>query len=168
MEKLEVFEVVKPQGIKGELKVRILADSILNVNKIKTLYDKNGNTFTVKLIKDAGAGFAFLSLDGVVTRNDAELLRGVIYYAEKGDIKKTKTSYFITDLIGLSVYSEGEEIGVIKDVLKGNVDMFVLADKDGKTVYIPYLKKLNPIVDLTAKTLTVDGEELKDVIYYES
>ena len=168
MEKLEVFEVVKPQGIKGELKVRILADSILSVNKIKTVYDKNGNAFTVKLVKDAGAGFAFLSLDGVVTRNDAELLRGVIYYAEKSDIKKTKTSYFITDLIGLSVYANGEEIGVIKDVLKGNVDMFVLSDNGGKTVYIPFLKQLNPIVDLDAKSLTVDGEKLKDVIYYES
>ena len=168
MEKLEVFEVVKPQGIKGELKVRILADSILNVNKIKTVYDKNGNAFTVKIVKDAGAGFAFLSLDGVVTRNDAELLRGVIYYAEKGDIKKTKTSYFITDLIGLSVIADNEEIGVIKDVLKGNVDMFVLSDKAGKTVYIPFLKLLNPVVDLNAKTITVDGEKLKDVIYYES
>ncbi len=167
MEKLEVFEVVKPQGIKGELKVRILADSILSVNKIKCIYDNKGNTFTVKLIKDAGVGFAFLTLDGILTRNDAELLRGVIYYAEKGDIKKTKTSYFITDLIGLSVYADGEEIGVIKDVLKGNVDMFVLSDKDGKTLYIPYLKQLNPLVDLQSKTLTVDGEKLKDVIYYE-
>ncbi len=168
MEKLEVFEVVKPQGIKGELKVRILADSILNVNKIKTIYDKLGNAFTVKLVKDAGGGFAFLTLDGVVTRNDAELLRGVVYYAEKGDIKKTKTSYFITDLIGLTVYAGSEEIGVIQDVLKGNVDMFVLKDKAQKTLYIPYLKKLNPIVDLEAKTLTVDAENLKDVIYYES
>ena len=168
MEKLEVFEVVKPQGIKGELKVRILADSILSVNKIKRVYDKDGNAFNVKLVKDAGGGFAFLSLDGVITRNDAELLRGVIYYAEKCDIKKTKTSYFITDLIGLTVYAESREIGVIKDVLKGNVDMFVLTDNDGKTLYIPYLKQLNPKVDLEEKTLTVDGEKLKDVIYYES
>ena len=168
MEKLEVFEVVKPQGIKGELKARILADSILNVNKIKTIYDKSGNAFTVKLVKDAGGGFAFLSLDGVVTRNDAELFRGVIYYAEKSDIKKTKTSYFITDLIGLSVLADGVEIGVIKDVLKSNVDMFVLSDRNGKILYIPYLKQLNPSVDLDAKTLTVDGEKLKDVIYYES
>ena len=43
MEKLEVFEVVKPQGIKGELKVRILADSFLNVSSIKKLYDKVQN-----------------------------------------------------------------------------------------------------------------------------
>ena len=168
MEKLEVFEVVKPQGIKGELKVRILADSILNVNKIKTLYDKNGNAFIVKNVKDAGAGFAFLALDGVVTRNDAELLRGVVYYAEKGDIKKTKTSYFITDLIGLSVYSGEALIGVIQDVLKGNVDMFIIKDANQKTVYIPYLKQLNPTVDLEKKTLIVDEEKVKDVIYYES
>lgn len=168
MEKLEVFEVVKPQGIKGELKVRILADSFLNVNKIKKLYDGKNNEYTVKLVKDAGGGFAFLSLDGVITRNDAELLRGVIYFADKCDIKKTKTSYFITDLIGLKVISNDAEIGKITDVLKANVDMFVIKTNDGKTAYIPFLKQLNPIVDLDGKTLTVDQDKLKDVIYYES
>lgn len=168
MEKLEVFEVVKPQGIKGELKVRILADSFLNVSSIKKLYDKNGNEFTVKGLKDVGGGFAFLSINGVVTRNDSELLRGVIYYALKSDIKRSKTSYFITDLIGLKVFAGENEIGEIKDILKSNVDMLVLNGLNGKAVYIPYLKQLNPVVDLNAKTMTLDASKVEDVIYYES
>ena len=39
MEKLACFLVVKPQGIKGELKAKILADGIESVNCIKKLYD---------------------------------------------------------------------------------------------------------------------------------
>ncbi len=167
MERLEVFEVVKPQGIKGELKARVLADDFLSVNKIKKLYDKNGREYSVKLIKDATGGFAFLTIEGVLTRNDAELLRGVIYYAEKSAIKKSKTAYFITDLIGLKVIANDENLGVILDVLKGNVDMLKV-DNDGKILYVPYLKSLNPIVDLDNKTMVLSGEKIKEVIYYEN
>ncbi len=167
MERLEVFEVVKPQGIKGELKVRVLADSFLSVNKLKKLYDKNGCEFNVKLIKDATGGFAFLTIEGVSTRNDAELLRGVIYYAEKSAIKKSKTAYFITDLIGLKVVFNNQELGFISDILKGNVDMIKISN-NGKIAYIPYLKALSPIVDLDNKTMVLSGENLEEVIYYEN
>ncbi|MBR2377548.1 MAG: 16S rRNA processing protein RimM [Clostridia bacterium] len=168
MEKLEVFEVVKPQGIKGELKARILADSILSVNKLKTIYDESGKEYLVKNIKDAFGGFAFILLDGVITRNDAELMRGKIFYALKKDIKKGKNSYFISDLKGLKVIVYGAEFGEITDVLQSNVDMFKITLTSGKTAYFPFLKALSPVVDLDAKTITVDGEKLKDIIYYES
>ncbi len=167
MEKLEVFEVVKPQGIKGELKARILADGILSVNKIKTIYDENGKEYLIKNIKDAFGGFAFILLDGVLTRNDAELMRGKIFFALKKDIKKDKNSYFISDLKGLKVIVDSTEFGEITDVLQANVDMFKILTKSGKTAYFPFLKALNPVVDLTNKTLTVDGDKLEDIIYYE-
>ena len=168
MEKLEVFEVVKPQGIKGELKVRILADNILSVNKIKKIYDESGKEYLVKNIKDAFGGFAFILLNGVLTRNDAELMRGKIFYALKEDIKKGKNSYFISDLKGLKVIVDGAVFGEISDVLQSNVDMFKIVLINGKTAYFPFLKTLNPIVDLDGKTLTIDGDKLEDVIYYES
>ena len=168
MEKLEVFEVVKPQGIKGELKARILADSIYNVNKLKVIYDETGNVYEVKNVKDAFSGFAFISLKGIVTRNDAELLRGKIFTANKSDIKKAKDAYFISDLKGIKVISNGEELGVIMDVLQSNVDMFKIELLNGNIAYFPFLKILNPKVDLANKTIEVDGEKLKDIIYYES
>ena len=91
MEKLACFLVVKPQGIKGELKAKILADGIESVNKIKKLYDESGKEYDVIKVKDAFSGFAFLSIKNIVTRNDAELYRNVIFYAEKSSINKAKT-----------------------------------------------------------------------------
>ena len=167
MEKLEVFEIVKPQGIKGELKARILADNFLSVNKIKTIYDENGKEYLVKNIKDATSNFAFILLGGIITRNDAELYRGKIFYANKNDIKRPKNSYFICDLIGLKVVAK-EEVGEILDVIQSNVDMFKIKLFSGKIAYFPFLKELNPIVDFETKTLTVDYEKLKGYIYYES
>lgn len=169
MEKLEVFEVVKPQGIKGELKVRILADGFLSVNNLKNIYHQNGEICDITALKDAGGGFAFLSLKGVSTRNDAELMRGKIFYALKSQIKKPKTAHFIVDLIGLTAFdAQNKNLGVVVDVIKSNVDMFKIKSDSGKFLYIPNLKKLNPIVDLNGKTITFLSDELKDVIYYEN
>ncbi len=168
MEKLEVFEIVKPQGIKGELKARVLADSIFSVNKIKKIYDETGKEYLVKSVKDAFGGFAFILLDGVVTRNDAELFRGKIFSAYKSEIKKDKNAYFISDLKGLKVIANGEELGEILDVLQSNVDMFKVKLKNNSIAYFPFLKILNPEVDLQSKTIEIEGEKLKEVIYYES
>ena len=168
MEKLAVFEVVKPQGIKGELKARILADGFFSVSKIKNLYDESDNLYTVKSIKDAFGGFAFIMLDGVLSRNDAELYRGKIFKACKGDIKKGANSYFISDLIGLSVYKDDEVLGVIENVIQSNVDMIHIKLKTNKYAYFPFLKILKPIVDLENKLMKVNGEKLDGVIYYEN
>lgn len=169
MEKLEVFQTLKPQGIKGELKVKILADDFSSVKGIKTLFGTDGKTYTVNYIKDVTGGFAFLSLNEVKDRNMAETMRGVDFSCEKKDIKKSKNSHFIVDLIGLKVYKGKEEFATVKNVITGgNVDMFEVLTLDNKTAYFPHLKKLNPTVDLEKGTLTVDETELDGVIFYES
>ncbi|MBO5926240.1 MAG: 16S rRNA processing protein RimM [Clostridia bacterium] len=168
MEKLQVFEIVKPQGIKGELKARILADDFFSVNKIKKLFDENGTEYLVKNVKNAFSGFAFLTLNGVDTRNVAELFRAKIFYALKTDIKKGKNSYFISDLKGLKVIIGEEIFGEIVDVLQSNVDMFKMRLNNGKIAYFPFLKSLNPVIDIEKQTLLVNEEKLSEVIYYEN
>ena len=167
MEKLACFTVVKPQGIKGELKARILADGIYSVQGIKKLYTEDGTEYDVARIKDAFSGFAFITLQSVATRNDAELLRGVTFYAPKNSIKKAKDEYFITDIIGLKVMVDGEELGVVKNVIQSNVDMFEISLLSGKTAYFPYLKKLDIKLDFKKNTLSVEKAALEGVIYYE-
>lgn len=167
MDKLACFTVVKPQGIKGELKAKILADGFESVKLIKTLFDENGNEYNVKKVKDAFGGFAFLSLDKIVTRNDAELYRNATFYALKSSIKKSKNDYFISDIIGLNVLVDDEVIGVVKDVIKSNVDMFEIELKSGKKAYFPFLNSLNINFDFDKKILTVKSEKLNGVIYYE-
>ena len=168
MEKLEVFECVKPQGIKGELKVKVLADDAYAVSKIKVLNCSNGKDYSVGYIKPVADNFAFLKLNEISTRNDSELMRGTIFYADKNAIIKDKNAYFIKDLIGLDVFSDGDKIGVITDVIKSNVDMIKVLLIGGNIAYFPHLKVLNPKVDLPNKKFVVDGEKLKDVIYYEN
>ena len=126
MQKLLVGRVVKPQGIKGEVKVLLLTDGFFSVKNLKEAYigDK---LYKINTIKDAGVPCAFLGLQGICDRNAAEALRGADVYADKSLINKDKNAYFIEDLIGLTLYAGEDKIGTIQDVIKSNVDMFVIS-----------------------------------------
>lgn len=126
MQKLLIGRVVKPQGIKGEVKVLLLTDGFFSVKNLKEAYigDK---LYKINTIKDAGVPCAFLGLQGVTDRNAAEALRGAEVYADKSLINKDKNAYFIEDLIGLTLYAGEDKIGTIQDVIKSNVDMFVIS-----------------------------------------
>lgn len=126
MQKLLIGRVVKPQGIKGEVKVLLLTDGFFSVKNLKEAYigDK---LYKINSIKDAGVPCAFLGLQGICDRNAAEALRGADVYADKSLINKDKNAYFIEDLIGLTLYAGEDKIGTIQDVIKSNVDMFVIS-----------------------------------------
>lgn len=126
MQKLLIGRVVKPQGIKGEVKVLLLTDGFFSVKNLKEAYigDK---LYKINSIKDAGVPCAFLGLQGICDRNAAEALRGAEVYADKSLINKDKNAYFIEDLIGLTLYAGEDKIGTIQDVIKSNIDMFVIS-----------------------------------------
>ncbi|MBQ3234543.1 MAG: 16S rRNA processing protein RimM [Clostridia bacterium] len=167
MEKIICFTVVKPQGIKGELKVKILADGFESVKSLKTLYDANGKSYSVLKIRDAFGGFAFITLKEVVTRNDAELFRNVDFFVEKSKINKAENEFFIADIIGLDVVVDGAIEGKVLDVITSNVDMFEVAGTSGKKWYFPFLKSLDITFDFSAKKLFVSKEKLDGVKYSE-
>ncbi len=168
MEKLACFTVVKPQGIKGELKAKILADGFDSVKSIKKLYDKSGKVYDVIKVKDAFSGFAFLSIKNIATRNDAELYRDVTFYAEKSSINKDENDFFIADLIGLKVVVGGEAIGALSDVIQSSVDMFEISLSNGKKAYFPFLKSLYIEFDFERGELYVEKDKLDGVIFYEN
>ncbi len=167
MEKLLVATVLKPHGIKGEMKIKFFADDFSSIAKIKTFYIDN-KEYSVTSLKYDGQDFAFLHLLGVEDRDVAESLRNASLFADKSSIRKSKTSFFIADLIGLQVIINGEVFGTIEDVIKSNVDMFNILKTDGKRAYLPYLKSLNFDIDIENKTLKIKGEDYEKVIFYES
>ena len=74
MDRLEIGEVLKPQGIRGEVKIRTFTDENVPVSRLKRLFI-GGEEYKVLSFRDGEAGFAYLGLRGVPDRNAAELLR---------------------------------------------------------------------------------------------
>ena len=72
-------------------------------------------------------------------------------------VKLKENEYFIADLIGLSVVSvEGEELGILEDVLStGANDVYVVKKEGTPDLLLPAIKDCIRNVDFDSQTMTV-------------
>ncbi len=165
MDKILIGQVLKPQGISGQIKISDYTDGFDAVKNISEVFLGEDKYKVLAISSREGA--IFLSLKGIADRNAAELLRGKDVYAYRDEIEKDKDNYFIVDIIGCKLYlSSGKEIGVILDVTTSNVDIFKVDTAEG-IAYFPFLKKLNAVVDIVNKKITVDAARFTEVVLYE-
>ena len=167
MEYLTVGEVIKAQGIKGEIKVRPLTDNPLRFKKLKIVYiDNRPNKILTARITD---GFVFLCLDGCDTRDKALALVGKELKIDRVNaVELDEGSYFIADLIGCTVCDEnGNVLGIIKDILQYGAADVITAQKDGKEFRFPFLKRIVEEIDTDARIFKVSAKKLAEVCVYD-
>lgn len=165
MEKIHIGKVLKPQGIAGQVKIADYTDGLSSVKNLKTVFLDQTEYKVLDITAHDGA--LFLMLKGIADRNAAELLRGKEVYAFRDEIEKDDDRFFIVDIIGCQLYlSSGKHIGEIIDVKTSNVDVFIANTQEG-VCYFPFLKKLNYVVDLESKKITVDSKAFTEVVFYE-
>ena len=165
-QRLKIGVVVKPQGIKGQLKVMPYTD---DVNRFKQLKEVIIDGQTHKVCGAViSADAVFLSIFGVNDRNTAETFRGKSLFVErKNAVTPSDNSYFIVDIVGCTVVTEsGEKVGVVTQVTSARTDIFTL-DCNGKTMRFPFLKDLLISVDVEDKIITVKEQRLKEISCYE-
>ena len=128
--KISIGEILKPQGIKGELRVRPLITDYAIIDGAKN-YEIDGQIYSVKsfCVRD---NFMFVSFNEVTSRNEAELLRGKHLCVSKEIAEKNLKDgdFFMDDIIGLMVVDEqGKEYGVVEDIQNfGSRDVYYLAN----------------------------------------
>ncbi len=167
MEYLTVGEVIKAQGIRGELKVRSLTDNSARFKKLKIVYMGN-RPYRILSVRISD-GFVFLYLENCDTRDKAlefvgqELKIDRVNAVELGD-----GEYFIADLIGCALKDEnGADLGVIKDISGYGAADVITAVKDGKELRFPFLKRIVVEIDTAKKIFTVDGKKFSEVCVYD-
>ncbi|MCL2630392.1 MAG: ribosome maturation factor RimM [Firmicutes bacterium] len=162
---LAVGIVLKPQGVKGEIKARALTDANVSLSNVKSFFI-NDNIIPAESVRHSG-DFMFLKLKGIDSRNDAEDLRGLEIFASRSELPPLKKDrFYISDIIGCSVCGEnGAFVGKITDILQhGSADVYVCAKE--KCMF-PAIKSVIINTEIEAKTITVDSNELEKVIVYE-
>jgi 16S rRNA processing protein RimM len=102
-----------------------------------------------------GAGWV-LRIDGVEDREGAELLRGAVILAPRGDLPEVPGEWWIDDLVGLEVVSDGgAALGRLVDVWKLPAnDVYVVRSAAGE-VLLPAIEDVIVGVDLERGTMTV-------------
>lgn len=161
-DKLTVAAVLKPQGIRGEIKVKVYLDSAEDMLGFKTLFI-GGEEYPVIGVRASGE-FAYLALRGIADRNSAELLRGKDVEALRGDCPELPDgTYYIADLLDCTVTADGgEEIGTVISVTPAKTDIYTLKTDKGEVSFAAAEGVIKD-VDVEKKLITVNKKRFKEV-----
>ena len=172
-EYIQIGEIVKPQGIRGEVKLKAMTSDMSRYARLESVFLKRGKgeMKEVKVLKGRSYdGFAFLTLEGVKDRDAAEALRGYgVYVDRENAIELDEDENFVEDLIGLTaVDTKGNEIGELVDVLSPNsiCDVYVFDTARGEMM-IPALRRVVVEVDLDEEKIVLDETVLPEVAVWE-
>ena len=144
---MSVGQIGKTHGLKGEVKVFPLTDTLERFKKLKNVYI-DGEIRKIEGCK-LQADKVILKIEGIDTIEQAELYRKKYLMVSREDAGELPEGcYDVADLLDCSVYEEGgEELGKIYDVLHtpGNDVYWV---KGNKEVLIPVLKDIVVSIDI--------------------
>lgn len=166
MGRLVIGEVLKPQGIRGELKVKTFTDAPEDVKAFGTVYIED-KPYKILSFRVGNDGAAYMGLRGIPDRNAAELFRGKKLEGDRDDAPELEEGqYYIVDIIGLSCETEeGEILGVVKDVKNLSSDIYTI-EKAGKQILFPAVKGVVKKVDLENQKLIVDKKIFDEIAVF--
>ena len=159
-ELLQVGVITKTHGVRGEVKVFPTTDDPARFKKLKDVILDNGKVKkdleieSVKFFKN----MVILKFKGLDNINDVERFRQAkLLVTRENAVELEEDEYFIADLIGIKVTSDGgEELGIIKDVLQtGANDVYVIAKENTPDLLVPAIHDCVLAVDVEAQTMTV-------------
>ena len=161
----EIARILKPRGLKGEMKVEFYSSDTARLSHLKNVRLKD-TYYAVEHIIPEGA-YGVIKLIGVDSVESAELLRGQFLYARRDELPPLPDGkHYIIDIIGLNVIVAGECVGTITDVLQyGSADVYVVKTANG-TLSFPALKQLIKLVDLDGGKMVLDDMMFPRVVVY--
>ena len=154
---LETGKIVGTHGVKGMTRVQIWADSTDFLKQFKYVYtDKQGKGKLQIIRVQPHGNISLMAFKGIDSIEQAETLRNTVIYINRDDIKLPEGRYFITDLIGITVYDAdtNEVLGKICDYSETGANDVWHIEKDGKEYLVPAIDEVIVSVD-TDKEIAV-------------
>ena len=158
---IEIAKILKPQGIKGEVK----ALSSTNVSEIFDTLKSclvGNKTMHIQHISSR-QGFLYIKFEEINSRNDAENYRNQSLYIEKSLLEqfKDEDKFLVDDLIGMVIYDEnGEMVGQVLDIVNYGASDIIILEKDKRLYEVPFVddvfaKKGDKLIANSQKLLEV-------------
>lgn len=153
---LEYGKITNTHGIKGEVKVIPWCEESSEFENFEYIFI-DGQKYYILGIKYHSKN-VILKLKGIDSISNAEpLINKVISVTEDMVPPLPKNTYYIKDLIGLTVQTEdGELLGIIEDIFKtGSNDVYDVKNSLGKRILIPAIRDVVLDIQLQKKLITV-------------
>ncbi len=158
MKTVVIGEIVKPHGIKGELRVYPLTHDPSRFKKLSQVTLMKGGQS--RLFSVIGArvqsGMVYLSLDGISSIEDVEKYRGWEIHIDPSEVQPLpEGEWYHFELEGMAVYEGETHLGTLTSVLEtGANDVYLVNGKKGE-ICIPALKSVVKKVDVPNKRMEV-------------
>lgn len=172
---IEIGRIVAPQGIKGEVRVYPSSDFPERFMEPGQRWLKRPRSLTpepVELLRGRhidGKGLYVVQIAGVESREGAEALRDAVLMVPASDRPHLDPGeFYVSDLIGLRVIVQatGDEIGTVTNLFEAGNDLLEvtyypldvenLTPAKPRTVLVPFVNAIVPVVNLAAGYLEID------------
>ncbi|MFC3040308.1 ribosome maturation factor RimM [Virgibacillus xinjiangensis] len=164
-----IGKIVNTHGIRGDLKVLRISDFEERFMKGQTVYmegesasDGMPESFTISSHKQH-KGFDLVRLEGYENINDVEQFKGkFLKISEEQLTDLAENEFYYHEIIGCEVFTDntGDKLGVVKEILSpGANDVWVVKQKKGKDILIPYIEDVVKDVDVEAKKVVIEPME---------
>lgn len=161
MEKIAVAKALKPQGIKGEIKFKVLLNNASDIllSKNFTLGSRFVSVKTIRVDKE----FAYIMFNEISSVAEADLLRNKMLYIEKEETMLSDGEYFIEDMIGKTcVFEDGTVLGEVEDIQNfGSADVYYVKKENGKEVLFSFVDGV--IIDVTDDKIILNKKRFDEV-----
>ena len=170
-EPLVIGRVLKPQALKGEMKLKTEARDINIFRELPFVYLKVGANFVQYEVESGRVykNFGFLKLKGIDSPEAVEKLRGEYVYAAREHASPIQEGEnYIADMIGIEVVGDkGTKYGKLTDILQnGAADVYCVKGNKGSFMF-PSIKSVVLETDTDGGVLLVSEEHLAEVALFD-
>ncbi|MBN8594658.1 MAG: 16S rRNA processing protein RimM [Anaerolineae bacterium] len=160
---LLIGEILRPHGVVGELKMRVLTAYPERLRELKTVFladDPESGTpdsYTLDHVR-FHHDYALIKLKEIPDRTAAERFRELFVLVAIDDaIPLDEGEHYLFQLIGMTVETEaGESLGTLADVMEtGANDVYVVESKEYGEVLIPATEHTILNTDTETRRITV-------------
>ena len=168
-EYLSVGLVIKPHGVRGQLKVEPLTDDPARFEQIKSVYVEKNGEFSEYQVESCGfmPAIVLLKLKGIDDMSAAESLRGLYLWVPRSQAKPLEENeYYWADLIGLpAVFSDTEKhLGTLVTILETpSNDIYVVKTPKEQEILLPALKQYIT-VEMEKGRILIHREGLEEIL----
>jgi len=155
--------VLRPHGVRGELRVNVLTSYPERIGPEMEVYlgsNPEDSTHAVRYVVRGARThhqYLILHLEGVNDRSEADFLREQYVMVRLEDaVPLEEDEFYLFQVIGLDVYTEdGEHLGEVTEVLEtGANDVYIVQGERGE-ILLPAIDECVLDIDIEAGKMTV-------------
>ena len=154
---LEIGKFTGTHGVRGMVRIQPWTDSSEFIAKFKKFYIENGET-PIEMSKITPHGNVVIaSVKGVNSIEEAEKLRNKVIYIKRDDAKLPKDRYFISEIIGSSVFDVDSDalLGTLSDVSQtGANDVWHITNGE-REYLVPAIESVIVSVDIDSDIIKI-------------